>query len=125
MLSETFRCYLVTKDADGGVHAAVTQRQFSELPPGDTLIRVAYSSLNYKDALAASGNPGVNKQFPHIPGVDAAGNIVRTGGKFAHDPVLVTGFDMGANRWGGWAEYVQVPHEWVVPLPAGLTLARA
>ena len=124
MLPETFRCYLVTKDADGKVHAEVTQRPLSELPAGDTLIRVAYSSLNYKDALAATGHPGVNKQFPHIPGVDAAGRVVAcSSGKFSpNEPVLVTGFDMGANRWGGWAEYVRVPGEWVVPLPPALTL---
>ena len=93
MLPETFRCYLVTKDADGKVRAEVTQRPLSELPAGDTLIRVAYSSLNYKDALAATGHPGVNKQFPHIPGVDAAGRIAASSsGKFSpDDPVLVTG----------------------------------
>lgn len=124
MLPETFRCYLVTKDADGNVHGEIAQRPLSELPPGDTLIRVAYSSLNYKDALAATGHPGVNKQFPHIPGVDAAGHVVRCeAGKFSsNDPVLVTGFDMGANRWGGWSEYVQVSWSWVVPLPPGLSL---
>ena len=127
MPAESFRCYLVTKDADGGVRAEMTRRRLSELPPGDALIRVVYSSLNYKDALAATGHPGVNKQFPHIPGVDAAGYIVETpSGKFAPGtPVLVTGFDMGANRWGGWAEYVQVPSEWVVPLPDGLTLRES
>jgi putative YhdH/YhfP family quinone oxidoreductase len=127
MFPESFRCYQVTKDADGTVRAEITQRRLSELPPGDTLIRVAYSSLNYKDALAATGHPGVNKQFPHVPGVDAAGRIAgNPGGEFAPNaPVLVTGFDMGANRWGGWAEYVQVPHAWVVPLPAGLTLRQS
>jgi putative YhdH/YhfP family quinone oxidoreductase len=124
MCPESFRCYLVTKDADGNVQAEIARRRLSELPPGDTLIRVCYSSLNYKDALAATGHPGVNKQFPHVPGVDAAGHIARTSSDaLAPDaPVLVTGFDMGANRWGGWAEYVQVPHAWGVPLPAGLTL---
>lgn len=127
MLPETFRCYLVTKDADGTVHTEFAERRLSELPPGDTLIRVAYSSLNYKDALAATGHPGVNKTFPHIPGVDAAGRVASSGAGplSANDPVLVTGFDMGANRWGGWAEYVQIPGEWVVPLPAGLTLRES
>lgn len=131
MLPNTFRCYWVNKTADGNVQAEITQRSMSELPPGDVIIRVAYSSLNYKDALAATGHPGVNKQFPHIPGVDAAGRIA-TGeadgapGDFApQSPVLVTGFDMGANRWGGWAEYVRVPREWIVPLPAGLTLRES
>ncbi len=127
MIPETFRCYQVTKDADENIHAQLTERRLSELPPGDTLIRVVDSSLNYKDALAATGHPGVNKQFPHIPGVDAAGRIVgRPDCPFAANaPVLVTGFDMGANRWGGWAEFVQVPHDWVVPLPDGLTLRES
>ncbi len=127
MLPESFRCYQVTKDADGKVRPEVIQRRLRELPPGDTLIRVAYSSLNYKDALAATGHPGVNKQFPHIPGVDAAGRIAgNPSGVFAPNaPVLVTGFGMGANRWGGWAEYVRVPHAWVVPLPTGLTLRES
>lgn len=121
---ETFSCYLVSRDAAGQISGQMTQRRRDELPPGDTLIRVAYSSLNYKDALAATGHPGVNKVFPHIPGVDAAGWVVSSANpEFApHDPVLVTGFDMGANRWGGWAEYVRVPAEWIVPLPAGLTM---
>lgn len=127
MLPATFRCYLVTKDANGKIHAEMIQRPLSELPPGDTLIRVAYSSLNYKDALAATGHPGVNRQFPHIPGVDAAGHVVHChAGKFAPNaPVLVTGFDMGANRWGGWSEYVQVPWSWVVPLPSGMSLRES
>jgi acrylyl-CoA reductase (NADPH) len=127
MLPETFRCYVVTKDAAGKVCGEITQRRLSDLPPGESLIHVAYSSLNYQDALAAKGHPSVNQVFPHIPGVDAAGRIASPGvGTFAQDePVLVTGFDMGANRWGGWAEYVQVPQEWVVPLPAGLTLRES
>jgi len=128
MPPQTFRCYWVTKAADGSVRAEIAHRPLSELPPGDTLIRVAYSSLNYKDALAATGHPGVNKQFPHIPGVDAAGRIAAgetdadSGDLAPQTPVLVTGFDMGANRWGGWAEYVRVPRQWIVPLPSGLTL---
>lgn len=131
MLPDNFRCYWVTKDTDGNVRAEIAQRALSELPPGDVLIRVAYSSLNYKDALAATGHPGVNKQFPHIPGVDAAGRVATpdaagVSSDLAGDaPVLVTGFDMGANRWGGWADYVRVPSEWVVPLPGGLTLRES
>lgn len=123
MLPETFRCYLVTKDDQGNVAGAMTERRLDELPQGEVLIRVAYSSLNYKDALAAKGHPGVNRVFPHVPGVDAAGTVVQSGVyEFVEgDPVLVTGFDMGANRWGGYAEYVRVPHDWVVPLPHGLT----
>jgi acrylyl-CoA reductase (NADPH) len=124
LVPEVFRCYLVAKDPAGKVSARITQRRLDDLPDGEVLIRVAYSSLNYKDALAATGHPGVNKTFPHVPGVDAAGTVAQSGVyEFVPgDPVLVTGFDVGANRWGGWAEYARVPADWVVPLPSGLSL---
>ncbi len=127
MLPETFRCYLVTKDSDGRVSGEFAERRLDELPEGDVLIRVEYSSLNYKDALGAKGHPGVNRAFPHIPGVDAAGTVAQSGVyEFVEgDPVLVTGFDMGSNRWGGYAEYVRVPQDWVVPLPRDLTLRQS
>ncbi len=127
MLPETFQCFLVTKNAAGEVSAEITRRSFDELPAGDVLVRVAYSSLNYKDALAATGHPGVSKIFPHVPGVDAAGVVAasETPEFAAGDRVIVTGFDMGANRWGGYAEYIRVPREWIVPLPAGLTLRES
>ncbi len=127
MPPETFRCYLVDKSPDGRVTGEITKRPLGELPPGEVLIRVAYSSLNYKDALAAAGHPGVNKVFPHVPGVDAAGVVAQSGvyELVPGDRVLVTGFDMGANRWGGLAEYVRVPQDWVVRLPAGLTLRES
>ena len=91
------------------------------------LVRVAYSSLNYKDAMAATGHRGIVKRFPHVPGVDAAGTVVLSGAaQFKPgDKVIVTGFDSGAARWGGWAEYIRVPHDWVVPLPSGLSLREA
>ena len=127
MLPETFRCYLVTKDAAERVAGEITRRPIDELPTGDVTLRVAYSSLNYKDALAVTGHPGVNKFFPHVPGVDAAGTVAasQTAEFRPGDRVLVTGFDMGANRWGGYAEYVRVPREWLVPVPAGLTLRES
>ncbi len=127
MLPETFRCYLVTKDSAGNVSGEITERPLEELPDGEVLIRVEYSSLNYKDALGAKGHPGVNKQFPHIPGVDAAGTVAQSGVyEFVEgDRVLVTGFDMGSNRWGGFAQYVRVPDDWVVPLPEGLSLRES
>ncbi len=127
MLPETFRCYLVTKDAAGNVSGQITRRPLAELPPGEVLIRVAWSSLNYKDALAATGHPGVSRVFPHIPGVDAAGTVAesRVNEFVEGDPVLVTGFEMGADRWGGFAEYVRVPHDWVVPLPFPLSLRHS
>jgi putative YhdH/YhfP family quinone oxidoreductase len=127
MLPKDFRCYLVTQEADGRFAGQLARRSLEELPPGDVLVRVLYSSLNYKDALAATGHPGVNKVFPHIPGVDAAGTVASSGVyEFVDDdPVIVAGFDMGSNRWGGFAEYVRVPQDWVVPLPYGLTIRES
>lgn len=127
MNAKTFRCYLVTKETDGQVSARIAECPIDQLPPGEVLVRVAYSSLNYKDALAAAGHPGVNKVFPHVPGVDAAGVVAESGAyEFVPgDPVIVTGFDMGANRWGGLAEYIRVPQDWIVPLPDGLTLRES
>lgn len=121
------KCYLVSLDDFGSVTGSVTERPTDELPAGDVLIRVAYSSLNYKDALAATGHRGVVKQFPHVPGVDAAGTVVESSAKeFAPgDQVVATGYDIGATRWGAWAEFVRVPHDWIVPLPGGLTLREA
>jgi len=121
------RCYLVTKDADGNVSGEITERPLAELPDGEVLVRVQYSSLNYKDALAAKGHRSVNRAFPHVPGVDAAGTVAQSGAyEFVEgDEVLVTGFDMGSNRWGGFAEYVRVPQDWVVPLPEGLSLRES
>src|SRR6516164_2442369 len=91
----TFRCYLVDKLEDSPVAAGVAERRIDELPEGDVIVRVAYSSLNYKDALAATGHRGIVKRFPHVPGVDAAGTVVRSDSTQwkVGDEVIVTGFD--------------------------------
>lgn len=127
MIPTTFRCWLVTQDARGQISSAITDRSLEDLPPGDVLVRVDYSSLNYKDALAFTGHPGVTKVFPHVPGVDAAGVVAASSVAqvSAGDRVIVTGFDMGANRWGGYAEYIRVPWQWIVPLPTGLDLRES
>lgn len=127
MLPDTFRCYHVRKTAAEKVEASVENRPFREIPPGDTVIRVEASSLNYKDAMAATGHPGIVKSFPHVPGIDAAGTIIHSASPQwkAGQPVIMTGYQQGAERWGAWAEYVRVPAEWVVPLPAGLNLREA
>jgi putative YhdH/YhfP family quinone oxidoreductase len=120
-------CYLVRRDADGRVSAGVEAITQDDLPAGDVLIRVAYSSLNYKDALASQGHPGVVRSFPHIPGIDCAGTVVES----AHDEyrpgdeVLVTGYELGAGHWGGYAGFVRVPAAWIVRLPQGLTVRTA
>lgn len=120
---ESFACYLVRKTGDE-VQAGPERRPVRELPPGEVKIRVGYSSLNYKDAMAASGHPGIAKKYPHVPGIDAAGIVEESESPLFHpgDEVLTTGHELGVERWGGWAEFVRVPAEWVVPRPAGLTL---
>jgi acrylyl-CoA reductase (NADPH) len=122
-----FSCYVVEKDSQDQIKSGMGRRSLSDLPEGEVLIRVANSSLNYKDALAATGRPGVARKFPHIPGIDAAGEVAEsTSPEFQKgQKVLVTGYDLGAGRWGGWSEFVRVPAEWVIPLPQGLSLVGA
>jgi putative YhdH/YhfP family quinone oxidoreductase len=122
-MTQRFPCYLVSKDAAGKVSAALSEATLDDLPPGDVLIRAAYSSVNYKDALAATGHPGVVRKFPHVPGIDVAGRVEESSSSAfrAGDEVLVTGYGLGADRWGGYAGLVRVSAEHVVPLPAGLT----
>ena len=90
-------------------------------------VRVVWSSLNYKDALAATGHPGVARSFPHIPGIDAAGVVVESSSSEfpIGTEVIATGHELGTERWGGWAEFIRVPATWLVNRPAGLTLAEA
>lgn len=127
MMQQTFNAFLVTKTDDHQFTTSVVQRVLDDLPQGDVLIRVHYSSLNYKDALSAMGHPGVTKKFPHVPGIDAAGTVASsTVPQFQNDDsVIVTGFDLGMNTWGGFADYIRVPADWVVSLPVGLTLRES
>jgi acrylyl-CoA reductase (NADPH) len=125
--SKSFPCYMVRKGADGRVSAGVAAITLDDLPPGDVLVRVAYSSLNYKDALACQGHPGVVRSFPHVPGIDCAGTVVESSSNDYRpgDEVLITGYELGASHWGGFSAFVRVPAEWIVPLPAGLSLREA
>lgn len=126
-MSNTFRCFYVEKDGAGNIVRGVRELPHDTLPVGDVLVRVEYSSLNYKDALAAGGHPGVVRKLPHVPGIDAAGVVEESNA--ANLPpgqrVVITGNDLGAGHWGGWSEYVRVPAEWIVSLPPGMTLAEA
>src|SRR5262245_8843346 len=127
MNDTSFPAFVVRKDADNRVTAQVERLSRDELPTGDVLIRIAYSSLNYKDALASQGHPGVVRNFPHVPGIDCAGTVVESASPNFRpsDQVIVTGYELGAGHWGGYAEFVRVPAEWIVPLPNGLTLPEA
>ncbi|HIM35837.1 MAG TPA: acryloyl-CoA reductase [Pseudomonadales bacterium] len=123
----TFRAFLVEKNEDGTFTRSVVDRELDDLPAGELLIDVKYSSLNYKDALSAIGNPGVTRSYPHTPGIDVAGTILEsTAANFtAGDEVVVIGFDLGMNTPGGFGERVRVPAAWAVPLPQGLSLEEA
>lgn len=123
----TMRCLLVEKQSDDSFRRSVASRPLSELADGDVLLRVRYSSLNYKDALAATGHPGITKTFPHVPGIDAAGTVAESSHpRFQPgEKVIMTGHELGVERWGGWAEYVRVPGDWLVPLPEGLSLEES
>lgn len=119
---------LVVESSDAGeATCAVKSLAIADLPPGDVVIEVAYSSLNYKDALACRGHPGVVRSFPHVPGIDCAGTVVESAAAdvAVGQAVLVTGYGLGAEHWGGYAKYVRVPGEWVVPMPEGLDARQA
>ncbi len=119
-----FNALWVTETPEKTYQRQIIQRSVSDLPAGDVLIRVSYSSLNYKDALSASGNKGVTRNYPHTPGIDAAGIVEHSDSPAFQtgDAVVVTGFDLGMNTAGGFAGYIRVPAAWVVKLPAGISL---
>jgi len=119
-----FNALWVSKTPSGGVVREIIQRDTDELPPGELLIRVKYSSLNYKDALSASGHAGITKNYPHTPGIDAAGIVEQsqTADFGEGDEVIVTGYDLGMDTAGGFGQYIRVPANWAVKRPEGLTL---
>lgn len=127
MKQETFTALIVEESAPKTFTRRIGSRNLSDLPAGDLLVRVHYSSLNYKDALSATGNPGVSRKFPHTPGIDAAGEVVEcANGAFTPgQQVIVTSYDLGMNTPGGFGEYIRVPSTWAVPLPAGLSLRES
>lgn len=124
---KVFQAMVVHETAEGQFLRRIEERSLADLPQGDVLIQVHYSSLNYKDALSASGHKGVTRAYPHTPGIDAAGVVEESfDGRFhPGDRVLVTGYDLGTNTSGGFGQYVRVPAEWVVELPRNLSLRES
>lgn len=122
-----FKALWITENANGQFKRSIIERNIDDLPGGEVLVRVHYSSLNYKDAMSATGNRGITKKYPHTPGVDAAGTVeLSRSEQFATgDEVLVTGFDLGMNTSGGFAQFIRVPAAWVVMKPHGYTLRDA
>lgn len=121
-LKETMRAYVVSQDGED-VKGEVTTLATDQLPAGDVTVEVEYSSLNYKDGLACIPKGGIVRTYPHIPGIDAVGQVVESqNASFAvGDRVLITGYDLGVSHWGGYAEYVRVPAAWVVKTPDSLS----
>jgi len=118
---------LVVEERDSTFFRSIQEKSVTDLPEGELFIRVLWSSLNYKDALSATGNRGVTRGYPHTPGIDAAGIVeessVETFGP--GDKVIVTSYDLGMNTPGGFGQYIRVPAAWVLRLPEGLTLKES
>jgi putative YhdH/YhfP family quinone oxidoreductase len=126
-LPEEFKAMVIAETGDKQFARTLENRKIDDLPPGEVVVQVNYSSLNYKDLLSATGNRGVTRKYPHTPGIDAAGVVAHsTSDAFsAGDEVIVTSYDLGMNTAGGFGQYIRVPAGWVVPLPQNLTLREA
>jgi len=117
------KAYVVEKIEDKKFESGVKEIEKPTIEENEVLIKVSYSSLNFKDALSSIGNPGVTRVFPHVTGIDVAGIIEETNSSEFNigDSVLVTGYDMGMNTDGGHQEFVKVPASWVVNMPKNIT----
>ncbi|WP_145408793.1 acrylyl-CoA reductase family protein [Paenibacillus xylanexedens] len=126
-MENTFPAYVVRKEQDGAVKAAIEQLRKEDLPNGDVTLQVQYSSVNYKDGLATIEKGGVVREYPIVPGIDLAGTVEESvSGRFAPgDRVISTGFEPGVSHFGGYSRYARLRSEWLVPLPPGLSEKEA
>lgn len=117
---------LVLNQIDGKTSAAVEELNVSDLPDEDVLIKVDYSSLNYKDGLAVTGKGKIIRNFPMVPGIDLVGTVEESADdRYSKgDKVVLTGWGVGENYWGGYAEYAKLRADWLVPLPSGMDPIR-
>ncbi|OHQ98893.1 acryloyl-CoA reductase [Staphylococcus sp. HMSC077G12] len=124
---EKFKAFVVDQDDNGIVSNSYKEITKDDLPEGDVLIKVHYSGINYKDALATQDHNKIVKQYPMVPGIDLAGTIEETNapGFEVGDKVIVTSYDLGVSHYGGFSEYARVKSEWVIELPEDLTLEEA
>jgi acrylyl-CoA reductase (NADPH) len=127
MESTSFKALIILENSEKQYLRTIAQRQVSDLPAGEILVKVYYSSLNYKDALSSVGNKGVTRNYPHTPGIDAAGVIEKSDSPDfkVGEEVIVTSYDLGMNTSGGLAEYIRVPPSWVIRLPEGMSMREA
>ncbi|MBE7355905.1 acryloyl-CoA reductase [Staphylococcus haemolyticus] len=126
-MSNQFKAFLVDKNNDGSVNSDFTQLTTDDLPEGEVLIKVHYSGINYKDALATTDNNQILKSYPMVPGIDLAGTVVKSEDPTINEgeEVIVTSYDMGVSHYGGFSEYARVNSDWVVKLPDNMTLEEA
>lgn len=126
-MSTEFKALVVTKNENGSFSRSIENRKVADLPKGNVLVRVQYSSLNYKDALSATGNPGVSRNFPHTPGIDAVGVVEKSQSEHfsVGDEVIVTSYDLGMNTSGGLGQFIRVPDSWVLKRPEQLSAQEA
>jgi len=118
-----FKALLITETPEGKFERSIVNRNIDDLPQGDVLIRVHYSALNYKDGLSATGHKGITRKFPHTPGIEAAGIVEKSSSSKLPEgsEVFLTGYDLGMNTSGAFADYIRVPEDWVMPKPAGIS----
>jgi len=123
----SFNALVVEENSDNTFTKSVVKRELSDLPNNDLLIEVHYSSLNFKDAMSASGNKAITQQFPHTPGIDAAGVVIsdKSGTFKTGQSVLVFGYDLGMNTAGGLGQMISIPANWAVLCPESLSLKEA
>ena len=116
-----------TQETESGFSNSIESLSTADLEENDLLIKVSYSSLNYKDALSASGNKGVTRTYPHTPGIDAVGEVVKSNSSDFKDgdKIIVTGYDLGMNTYGGFGQYISIPATWAISLPNELSEAEA
>jgi putative YhdH/YhfP family quinone oxidoreductase len=126
-MSTEFKALLVEQPEKKVFTRAVVTRSLDDLPVGELVVKVHYSSLNFKDALSSVGNPGVTRNFPHTPGIDAAGEVVSCEDNFYQpgDKVIVTSYDLGMETDGGFGQMIRVPNQWALALPKGLSLKES
>ncbi len=126
-LSETMRAVLAAEQRDDRSPSGVASVRTADLPDGELTLRVRWSSLNYKDGLAVTGKGKVVRSFPMVCGVDLVGEVIKSVSPDFEvgDEVIVTGFGLGEEHWGGYADFARVRAEWAVPLPAQLTARRS
>lgn len=126
MSEQTFNAMML-REEDKKTKAAIEKLTFDALPDEDTLVKIEYSTINFKDALAVTGKGKIVKTWPLVPGIDFAGEVVQTSNPNlkAGQKVVLTGWSVGEKYWGGYSQYQRVRGEWLVPLPQGLTTRQA